>query len=654
MSPAVTALCQSAVIVCAAAVLCFPMLRVGIPEAGDAWTHVMYQYYFSQQFWAGDFYPRWLAGANKGYGTPIFLIQYPFPYFVAALLRPITYFAANTARETRELGVYCFLVLAAAGLAARAWFRNRCTPLASTIAAIVYMSLPYIVGQTLYTRVSLGEAAVFIWMPLIFALCDRIYPVRLSVLTAIGVVFALLVLSNVLTAALFAPVIILYTLAGREQSNSSPVLRAACLLTSFVIAVGVAAAYVFPLMVTRRLFDADAVPRDHPYAELGRQLLNVFPDDLSANKIILPGIVVSAGLMLVVVLCIWRAGTARPGRLLMLATIFLGASMLIPGLGTKLMEWSHLKISGFASYFGFSAKMLFTALFTLALGFIGYCRLSSGRNGRRECLLLMISCGVFILMLPWAAPIWKTFPAFGSVIQFSWRLCAILTVTAAGLFAGALDDCLRDRPVAYRKPVLVALLVLAFVVVVGGNLVWRVDNMLRSHSSPQVDITRGVDPMYDTYVPLDKLAAFAKSVGTSPNGFEVAPTPPAQGIRASITSGQGSVSVIPAGPRRLLVSVQTAAGASVQIGQLYFRLWKVAATQSESSISLRSSPDDFVEATVGPGTHKFWLVFDGGWPEQCGDVVTLLSVVFSVAVFVWSIFSAKKRSSSVAEQPVSS
>jgi hypothetical protein len=81
-------------IIVVSAILCLPLLSVGVfTGAYDAPTHALYQYYFSRQFWNGDFYPRWLAEANKGYGSPVFLIQYPFPYFITALLRPILSFA---------------------------------------------------------------------------------------------------------------------------------------------------------------------------------------------------------------------------------------------------------------------------------------------------------------------------------------------------------------------------------------------------------------------------------------------------------------------------------------------------------------------------------------------------------------------------------
>ena len=104
MFPASTAFLHSAVIVLVAAILCIRCLLGGIPPRDNSTTHAMYQYHFSRQFWSGELYPRWLAEANKGYGSPIFLVQYPLPYFITALLRPITSFPPTATREVTRAG----------------------------------------------------------------------------------------------------------------------------------------------------------------------------------------------------------------------------------------------------------------------------------------------------------------------------------------------------------------------------------------------------------------------------------------------------------------------------------------------------------------------------------------------------------------------
>ncbi|MGB6472563.1 MAG: hypothetical protein WBF04_00635, partial [Candidatus Sulfotelmatobacter sp.] len=122
-------------IVLVAVFLCLPCLVRGIPRGYDAITHVEYQRHFSEQFWNGEHYPRWLAGENKGFGSPTFIIQYPLPYFLTALIRPLVPLAADNDREARELGILVFLLLAAAGVCARLWLGKLSSPLAATGSA---------------------------------------------------------------------------------------------------------------------------------------------------------------------------------------------------------------------------------------------------------------------------------------------------------------------------------------------------------------------------------------------------------------------------------------------------------------------------------------------------------------------------------------
>jgi len=623
-----TAVRQVAAIVLVAAFLSLPVWLVGIPQTGDGSTHVGYQYHFSKQFFHGDFYPRWLAGSNKGYGAPIFFVQYPFPYFVTALLRPVTWFSATTTREAHELGLYCLLVLAAAGLAARTWFRSRYSPLASTIGAVVYISLPYIVGQTIYERASLGELAAFVWMPLIFLLCDRLRPVRFSVLSGIGVLFALLIFSNVLTAALFAPAMVLYPVFVGRDSGIPLIRRVAPMFAAFIIGTGVAAAYVFPMLSYHRLFDAGAVPKHHPVAELGRSLVSITRSDFSNYHIIIPGAMVAVCIILFAAFHVWRAQAGSIGRWLVLGTLAAGVAMLVPGLGPKLIQLSGLKTTGFDSYNGFVARMLFTMLFTAGLGMLAWCRVAREKTDDRESFLLAVCCFAFVLALPWSAILWKTMPVFGDVIQFPWRLCAVLTVAVGGLFAAAVDDGLRNRESSRAKPSLRVMVSAALVVIVASNMIWRVDQKFRHPSTPHYDASRDVDPMYNTYVPDSKLVAFAKLVGTSPETWQVAPTPPVEGVRAELAGSTGTVQVTREGPRELLVSVQSEGNARVEIGQLDFPLWRIVpAGNAAQDESLSTSDAGLVEVSVGPGKHDFRLLLDAGRPARWGDIVTLLSVV---------------------------
>ena len=635
-----TALRHSLVIVLVAAILCLPFLLFGVPLGYDSITHTMYQYHFSRQFWGGDFYPRWLSEANKGYGSPIFLVQYPLPYFITALLRPILSFSPAATRESHELAVYCFLMLVAAGLSARIWFRDRCTPIGSTVAAIAYISLPYTIGQVLYARVAIGELAAFVWMPLMFAFCDRVHRKRFAMMCAIGAAFALLVLSNILYAFVFLPVFVLYAAVSGKRTVL-PVL--------FALALGIcfAAAYLFPLIAYQRFFDPSAFITHHQFGELGRNLLYISSGEVHDYRIAIPGILCVACLTLFVARYIWHGRGGFAVRLSMLLTLGLGAVLLIPGMGPALLELSRLKVTSFESFAAYSMFILFTALLILGLALLSYCRVSGEQSDPRERVLLAVSCGAFVLMLPWSAEIWRAVPRV-EIFQYPWRLCAILAVAGARLFAAAVDDGLRHGVRGEGRPSLAVMILVALAVIGAGNIIWRVDSRLRAPSTPRVDVTQWVDPMYVTYVPALKLAAFAKSVGTSPDSFEVAPTPVEEGVHAKFVAGKGIVSVTRVGPRKLLVSARCLGDARVQIGQLYFPLWKIVPmTQHPLDEALGSSAEGLIELSLAPGQHDFELAFDGGWPERSGAIVTVVSVLLAVGGFGFAGLRGRLRKPSL-------
>ncbi len=611
-----------------AAVLCLPCIIVGVPNNGDAITHTMYQYYFSSQLWTGELYPRWLAEANKGYGSPMFFFQYPFPYYVTALLRPMLAFTPTATREGRELGIFCFLMLAGSGLSAWVWFRNRCGVAASVIGALVYMSLPYLIGQVLYARAAMGELATFVWMPLILALCDRLQSARFQVFGAIAVAFALLVLSNAMYTAMFLPVIIVYA-AAATRGDMAALFKLALAL---VCGIGIAGVYVIPFVAFKHFLDLDALSRYHLDNELGRSFLYFTRSDVQSQFLALLSLVWAGLLTLFVGFYIWRLQRGLL-RLALLVVIGLGLALFIPGLGPALVRASGMALTGFDRNGAYAVKMLITALLTLAIGLLAYCRITRGNVDPRDHTIVVVACVVFVLMLPWSAWLWRAFPAT-SVIQFPWRLCSILTVVTASLFAIALDDWFKDRANVRKSPSLAAMAVLTIATLIGGNVVWRVDTALRFPSTTQVDAERWVEYPFVAIVYPPAVRNFATMLGTSPDNYDVARTPVENGIEARCVEAGGSVSVTRLNPRRLAVSARCEKNALIRVGQIYFPLWTIVrATRSEPSLTLHSSPDGLIEVLSPFGKDEFELVFDGGFAEKAGIVVSAISIAIVLTGF---------------------
>lgn len=627
------------IIVLLAAILCAPCLFVGMPSGHNSETHAMYQYHFSRQFWSGDFYPRWLTGANKGYGSPIFLAQYPLPYFVTALLRPVMAFPMSPTREARELGVFLFLVLAAAGVAARLWFSDLCNRYAATAAAALYMMLPFIFGQSLYTRSSLGELAAFIWMPLALYLCSSIEwtPATISCL---AIVIGLLIVSHVLTAALFMPLMIGYAVASRPRDPAAKVLTAVFAATA--LAVGIVAIYVFPLFVFRDLIQVTAMRRTCPTYELGRGFI-FLASNVRVTRWVAVALAVSLALAFIVLRFVWRNTPRLFGRASIALVVLLGALLTIPGLGGRIVQLSGLDVSSADTpmMYTHSLRNFITGLLTLAVGLLGYARIARKEDDLRGKLLATAACVSFLLMLPWTAPVWRAIPQL-ALFQYPNRLGTILTVAAAGLFAIGLGDCLQNSAQLQARPTLVEMSLVAFTVIIAGALTWGVTKRVLHPSTVSLDAAQEVDLMYRAYVPYDRLPRFAAMVGTSPAVFDVSSTPVQNDIVGEFVSGRGTVVVKPVTPRQLNVSLLAGERSRVRISQLYSPLWKAFPATAPCSMPLESSEEGLIELSCDAGPHDFQLIFDGGSPERWGRRVSLVSLLLAAAGLVLGGFLKKQ------------
>ena len=613
---------QYLLILAIAALLCLPCLLAGIPPGYDSPTHVSYQYHFNQQFWNGELYPRWLVHANKGYGSPTFFIQYPLPYFGTALLRVAGLFRPSTHREARELGVFCFFVVLAAGFAGRFWFCKRFSTVASTLAAIAYMALPYVLAS-LYTRTAIGELAAFVWMPLIFATCDSLEP---KVVGILGLLVALLIVSNLLIACLFVPATILYSLGAGTLTSRSVARRIAILFAGLVLGAGVGAVYLMPLLAYRHLFDVNQMQTNLPGFELGRYFVFLPSGGLADRKLVVGALIGAMAFSFIVVRYIWYAISHTMLRFGMIVIIGLGMLAAIPGIGPRMIRAGGLQVSGFDTPEGFSQGLMVTALLTIGLGFLSYCRTSQVGADRRNTALLAIASAAMFLMLPWSAPLWKAIPALAT-IQFPFRNAAVVSVAVAGLVAAAVDDALRNSEGVKRRPSRLVVAVGIMVTLCGGVVGWRIDSNFRHPRTVSLDEQKYVDINYRMYVPPSRIAAFSERLGTSPMSYHIDPTRVEDRVQAKFVKGEGTVGVKQVGFRDFIISVDSSGDGLLEISQLYFPLWKIVANASHSTLNVESSAEGLIEVPITAGKQDLNLVLERRWPEQYGFVVTAVSLL---------------------------
>src|SRR3989338_1991639 len=64
----------------------FALLHPGLPPTHDGEYHVIRFFLFDEALRDGNFYPRWAAHLNNGFGVPLFNFVYPLPNYAASIL----------------------------------------------------------------------------------------------------------------------------------------------------------------------------------------------------------------------------------------------------------------------------------------------------------------------------------------------------------------------------------------------------------------------------------------------------------------------------------------------------------------------------------------------------------------------------------------
>lgn len=152
------------VIILVATLSMLPIWWYGLPlNAHDTRAHANWQVFFSTQLWSGEVYPRWLAGANEGFGSPSFYIYPPLSQYVAALLAPLS---DSAAWVYQRLGIAASAACLISGVGAYLWLlevtRDRVSALAG---ALVFLLAPYHLLTDTYVRAAYAELWAFAWAP---------------------------------------------------------------------------------------------------------------------------------------------------------------------------------------------------------------------------------------------------------------------------------------------------------------------------------------------------------------------------------------------------------------------------------------------------------------------------------------------------------
>ena len=358
----------------------------------DTLTHLQWHHHFAKQFWAGEPYPRWLAGMNAGYGSPAFFFYAPLPYMITSLLRPLV---PGDPIGLRVLGASAALALIASGIACYAWLVRRNGVRAALIGAAVYMLLPYHLVVDFYDRAAFAELWAFVWLPLVMLGAERIACGERRGVATFALAEAGLIATHLPAALLFAPVpfivLALEARAGGGSAQDAPralhftprptaALALARLAAGALLGAALSAAYLLPALASRR----------HVLLAESQDAARYFANNF-----------------------LFDFGQAQP----------------------------------YGDYLGRLALVTALTLGFVAAAFVVARRDRDLRARRESTPWLAIACGATLMMLPVARPLWNALPPL-QAIQFPWRFHTVVCVAGAALAARAACAFARESRVA--------------------------------------------------------------------------------------------------------------------------------------------------------------------------------------------------------------
>ncbi|HEY0097905.1 MAG TPA: 6-pyruvoyl-tetrahydropterin synthase-related protein [Pyrinomonadaceae bacterium] len=246
--------------VCAAGLLfgALPLWR-GVPVRGDTVFHAMWYTHFSAQLLAGDLYPRWLINLNGGLGSPVFFFYAPLPYYITTLF---AFVMPGGIYGTLHLGASAALAIMASGLTAYLWLKESADAKAASVAAVLYMLMPYHLAVDVYTRDAFGEVWAFVWMPLLLYFVRRTGGGSKFAPHGLALAYAALITTHLPSTLIFSLVPPCYAFFAHEPGRRGRAL----LYTAggMLLGTGLAAVYLLPAMLNQAFISlGDMLPDDY-------------------------------------------------------------------------------------------------------------------------------------------------------------------------------------------------------------------------------------------------------------------------------------------------------------------------------------------------------------------------------------------------------
>jgi len=195
--------------------------HVGLFTSHDGPHQVVRLLYYEQALKDGQFPPRYILSALKGFGYPLFIFSYHLPWIMAM---PFRLLGLSIYDCIKIIFIITFVV---SGLTMYFWQKKLWGGWGAFVGAFLYLWAPYRFSD-IYVRGSLGEAMTFMFIPLVFS-----GNIIIGSLAIAGII-----LSHSLIFVLLLPVLIFYKPSWQS-------------LKIFLLGLGLSAFYLIPAVLLK-------------------------------------------------------------------------------------------------------------------------------------------------------------------------------------------------------------------------------------------------------------------------------------------------------------------------------------------------------------------------------------------------------------------
>ena len=596
--------------------------------AHDAHHSVFYLVEFDAAIRDGAWWPRWGTDHAMGYGYPFWVVYAPFAYYVAEAFHLLGLGFTAAVKGTFLLA----FLLSAAGmfLLVRRWWGDA----AGLIAGLLYTYAPYHLVN-IYVRAALAEFWAMVWFPWILLAWERLLekPGDRRRLALAALSLAALFISHTVAMLFFTPWLVAYLLyrlllpLAQGRLAYLPWRRAAAgeRLKSRLVGI--------PPGFHLRGRDAGSTRRVNPAARRDAWRSDLRAVVRAAQSLLAAGLL-AVGLAAIFLFPL-LAEQRYIGQAVWVRNSYQVETNLVYFHQLFSTSWGFgYSVAGPDDGMSFQLGL---APLLLAVGGVGY---SVRRRGQHRGLLaffLLTTVIVAGMMLVPAAAVWQWLP-LGDLIQFPWRLLT-LTALALAIMGGASVQILAvaigderrgvdHAPAAAtnRRPAVFAL-ALFIIIASAAFLQPQWTPITARDESPlaimdfEMEHPDMIGVMQGTQQPFEETPLLAQYLAGEPLQ------------KAAIIEGAGTVTMLAHGARSGRLRVDAATPVQLVYYTYNFPGWTLTANGRPLEIITRP-PYGLIGFELPAGTHLVTLRMGTTPARRAGDIVSGLSLLI-VVLLLW-------------------